>query len=202
MITNGKKQKYWEQALTSRVGWLFSPAQGMPLSPGVPHVWWDFGYSVSLVAEMQDPSTTCQPWTSLAPALAFCWTWNSVWIVARSCLFQGFRIQSVVLAVASLSMCETLKGRLWRLQLCFINWGQPLQCRWKKDLNSRCCCWCGHDGMAYHTRQMHSSNKGQTVFYSCTNCKFQEKEDSWLFFLSNSTSPPSPLPWKVKNMGS
>ncbi|XP_068779952.1 DNA-directed RNA polymerase I subunit RPA12 [Struthio camelus] len=42
----------------------------------------------------------------------------------------------------------------------------------------RRCPRCGHDGMAYRTRQTRSADEGQTVFYTCARCKFQEKEDS------------------------
>ncbi|XP_069775439.1 DNA-directed RNA polymerase I subunit RPA12 isoform X1 [Narcine bancroftii] len=41
----------------------------------------------------------------------------------------------------------------------------------------RCSC-CGHEGMVYHTRQTRSADEGQTVFYTCPNCRHQEKEDS------------------------
>ncbi|XP_074092928.1 DNA-directed RNA polymerase I subunit RPA12 [Macrotis lagotis] len=42
----------------------------------------------------------------------------------------------------------------------------------------RQCSNCGHEGMTYYTQQMRSADEGQTVFYTCTNCWFQEKEDS------------------------
>ncbi|KAE8616857.1 hypothetical protein XENTR_v10008906 [Xenopus tropicalis] len=48
----------------------------------------------------------------------------------------------------------------------------------KGPLIDRRCSRCGFERMAYHTRQMRSADEGQTVFYTCVNCRFQEKEDS------------------------
>ncbi|XP_074543638.1 DNA-directed RNA polymerase I subunit RPA12 [Halichoeres trimaculatus] len=42
----------------------------------------------------------------------------------------------------------------------------------------RRCPRCNKEGMIYHTRQMRSADEGQTVFYTCIHCRFQEKEDS------------------------
>ncbi|XP_001629305.2 DNA-directed RNA polymerase I subunit RPA12 isoform X2 [Nematostella vectensis] len=42
----------------------------------------------------------------------------------------------------------------------------------------RKCPNCGHEGMTYMTRQTRSADEGQTVFYICTDCRFQETEYS------------------------
>lgn len=42
----------------------------------------------------------------------------------------------------------------------------------------RRCSRCNKEGMVYHTRQMRSADEGQTVFFTCINCRYQEKEDS------------------------
>ncbi|XP_069054851.1 DNA-directed RNA polymerase I subunit RPA12 isoform X2 [Lepisosteus oculatus] len=48
----------------------------------------------------------------------------------------------------------------------------------KGPVIDRRCSRCGREGMVYHTRQMRSADEGQTVFYTCTHCRYQEKEDS------------------------
>ncbi|XP_070581671.1 DNA-directed RNA polymerase I subunit RPA12-like [Ptychodera flava] len=40
------------------------------------------------------------------------------------------------------------------------------------------CSQCGNDTMIYHTRQTRSADEGQTVFYMCPKCRFQESEYS------------------------
>ncbi|XP_069576758.1 DNA-directed RNA polymerase I subunit RPA12 [Brachyistius frenatus] len=42
----------------------------------------------------------------------------------------------------------------------------------------RRCPRCHKEGMVYHARQMRSADEGQTVFFTCIHCRFQEKEDS------------------------
>ncbi|XP_018412583.1 PREDICTED: DNA-directed RNA polymerase I subunit RPA12 isoform X2 [Nanorana parkeri] len=48
----------------------------------------------------------------------------------------------------------------------------------KGPLIDRRCSRCGYEKMVYYTRQMRSADEGQTVFYTCMQCRFQEKEDS------------------------
>ncbi|CAF1148165.1 unnamed protein product [Adineta ricciae] len=42
----------------------------------------------------------------------------------------------------------------------------------------RKCPRCGNDEMAFTTRQLRSADEGQTVFYLCPKCSFQEIENS------------------------
>ncbi|XP_059152746.1 DNA-directed RNA polymerase I subunit RPA12-like isoform X2 [Physella acuta] len=42
----------------------------------------------------------------------------------------------------------------------------------------RQCSRCNHDIMIYTTRQTRSADEGQTVFYTCVKCKFQDIEYS------------------------
>ncbi|KAM9838425.1 DNA-directed RNA polymerase I subunit RPA12 [Aulostomus maculatus] len=48
----------------------------------------------------------------------------------------------------------------------------------KGPVVDRRCSRCGKEGMVYHTRQMRSADEGQTVFFTCVHCRYQEKEDS------------------------
>ncbi|XP_055587319.1 DNA-directed RNA polymerase I subunit RPA12 [Uranotaenia lowii] len=43
---------------------------------------------------------------------------------------------------------------------------------------SRRCPKCGNDKMSYATLQLRSADEGQTVFFTCTKCKFKESENS------------------------
>lgn len=42
----------------------------------------------------------------------------------------------------------------------------------------RKCPKCGNETMSYATLQLRSADEGQTVFYTCTKCKFKESENS------------------------
>lgn len=43
----------------------------------------------------------------------------------------------------------------------------------------RKCPECGNEGMSYTTRQLRGADEGQTVFYLCPKCKYQDNENSW-----------------------
>jgi len=45
-------------------------------------------------------------------------------------------------------------------------------------LVDRECKECGNKQMSYATLQLRSADEGQTVFYTCTKCKFKESENS------------------------
>ncbi|CAH0392689.1 unnamed protein product [Bemisia tabaci] len=45
-------------------------------------------------------------------------------------------------------------------------------------LVERKCPKCDNDKMSYATLQLRSADEGQTVFYTCTRCKFKETENS------------------------
>ncbi|XP_055616907.1 DNA-directed RNA polymerase I subunit RPA12 [Toxorhynchites rutilus septentrionalis] len=42
----------------------------------------------------------------------------------------------------------------------------------------RRCPKCSNDKMSYATLQLRSADEGQTVFFTCTKCKFKESENS------------------------
>ncbi|XP_049538271.1 DNA-directed RNA polymerase I subunit RPA12 [Anopheles darlingi] len=43
---------------------------------------------------------------------------------------------------------------------------------------NRQCPKCGNDQMSYATLQLRSADEGQTVFFTCTKCKFKMSENS------------------------
>lgn len=52
----------------------------------------------------------------------------------------------------------------------------------------RICPKCGNDKMSYATLQLRSADEGQTVFYTCTNCKWVDSPDEFHLFEHNSWS--------------
>ena len=42
----------------------------------------------------------------------------------------------------------------------------------------RQCPSCGHNKMTYAALQLRSADEGQTVFYTCMECQFQDRENS------------------------
>lgn len=42
----------------------------------------------------------------------------------------------------------------------------------------RKCPHCGNEKMSYTALQLRSADEGQTIFYTCTECKFKESENS------------------------
>uniref|UniRef100_A0A8D0G2T9 DNA-directed RNA polymerase subunit n=1 Tax=Sphenodon punctatus TaxID=8508 RepID=A0A8D0G2T9_SPHPU len=92
------------------------------------------------------------------------------WVICRGCSFS-INIRDFEGRVIQTSI-EFNKPD--SLTLKTVNDGQKI----KGPMIERKCPQCGHEGMAYHTRQMRSADEGQTIFYTCIQCKFQEKEDS------------------------
>ncbi|XP_011494917.1 PREDICTED: DNA-directed RNA polymerase I subunit RPA12 [Ceratosolen solmsi marchali] len=43
---------------------------------------------------------------------------------------------------------------------------------------NRQCLHCNNNKMSYATLQLRSADEGQTVFYTCTKCKYKETENS------------------------
>lgn len=44
----------------------------------------------------------------------------------------------------------------------------------------RLCSKCGNDKMSYATLQLRSADEGQTVFYTCTKCKYVQNHNNSL----------------------
>ncbi|XP_060594883.1 DNA-directed RNA polymerase I subunit RPA12-like isoform X2 [Ruditapes philippinarum] len=60
----------------------------------------------------------------------------------------------------------------------FLKKTEDAESQLKGPTVDRKCAKCGHEEMIYTTRQTRSADEGQTVFFTCPECRFQEIEYS------------------------